>query len=86
MKFEKGNNYGKGRPLGSKNKTANQEKLIIFIDKILDSMELELESLTIDQRIKILSAYKDAFGLTKIMEINEDNTPRVVTIDMSTWE
>ena len=86
MKFEKGNQFGKGRPKGSRNAVANQEKLIVFIDKILESMELELESLTIDQRIKILSAYKDAFGLTKIMEINEDNTPRVVQIDMSTWE
>lgn len=86
MKFQQGNNYGKGRPLGSKNKTANQDKLIEVIDKILLSMDEQLSELTNDQKIKILCSYKDAFGLTKIMEINEDNTPRVVTIDMSTWE
>jgi hypothetical protein len=76
--FEKGNNYGKGRPSGSQNKTTNQikEYLQIITNHIEKDIISDIDCLTPAERIKLWLSLQEYFipKLAKQITSDSDNT------------
>ena len=60
--FKQGNTCGKGRQLGSKNKLANREKTIELLDKIIEDLQLNYELLSIDDKLRLLSTFRQLYN------------------------
>ena len=60
--FKQGNNFGKGRQLGSKNKLANRDKTIELLDKIIEDFQLNYELLSIDDKLRLLSTFRQLYN------------------------
>jgi hypothetical protein len=60
--FKQGNTFGKGRQLGSKNKLANREKTIELLDKIIEDLQLNYELLSIDDKLRLLSTFRQLYN------------------------
>jgi len=60
--FKQGNTYGKGRALGSKNKLANRERTIELLDKIIDDLNTNYELLSIDDKLRLLSTFRQLYN------------------------
>jgi hypothetical protein len=60
--FKQGNTYGKGRALGSKNKLANRERTIELLDKIIDDLNTNYELLNIDDKLRLLSTFRQLYN------------------------
>ena len=60
--FKQGNTFGKGRQLGSKNKLANREKTIELLDKIIEDFQSNYELLSIDDKLRLLSTFRQLYN------------------------
>ena len=60
--FKQGNTYGKGRKLGSKNKLANRENTIQLLDKIIDDLQENYNILTTDDKLRLLSTFRQLYN------------------------
>lgn len=60
--FKHGNTYGKGRTLGSKNKLANRERTIELLDKIIEDLTANYELLSIDDKLRLLSTFRQLYN------------------------
>ncbi len=64
--FKHGNTYGKGRMLGSKNKLANRERTIELLDKIIEDLTANYELLSIDDKLRLLSTFRQLYNFDVI--------------------
>ena len=69
--FRQGNTYGKGRVKGSKNKLVNREGAIELLDKIIEDLNLNYSTLTIDDKLRLLSTFKQLYNFEFINEMEE---------------
>ena len=60
--FKQGNTYGKGRALGSKNKLANRERTIELLDKIIEDLNTNYELLSTDDKLRLLSTFRQLYN------------------------
>lgn len=64
--FKHGNTYGKGRILGSKNKLANRERTIELLDKIIEDLTANYELLSVDDKLRLLSTFRQLYNFDVI--------------------
>ena len=69
--FKQGNTYGKGRVKGSKNKLVNREGAIELMDKIIEDLNTNYSLLTIDDKLRLLSSFKQLYNFEYINEMEE---------------
>ena len=69
--FKQGNTYGKGRVPGSKNKLVNREGAIELMDKIIEDLNTNYSILTIDDKLRLLSSFKQLYNFEYINEMEE---------------
>ena len=48
--------------MGSKNKLANREKTIELLDKIIEDLQLNYELLSIDDKLRLLSTFRQLYN------------------------
>jgi archaellum component FlaC len=77
--FKQGNTFGKGRQLGSKNKLANREKTIELLDKIIEDLQLNYELLSIDDKLRLLSTFRQLYNFDII---NDGSDLREIRINI----
>lgn len=66
--FKQGNTYGKGRRLGSKNKLANRELTITLLDKIMEDLKENYKELTIDDKLRLLSTFRQLYNYEELSD------------------
>ena len=66
--FKQGNTFGKGRQLGSKNKLANRELTVILLDKIIEDLQENYNELTIDDKLRLLSTFRQLYNYEEISD------------------
>ena len=75
--FKQGNTYGKGRAKGSKNKLVNREGAIELMDKIIEDLNTNYSTLTIDDKLRLLSSFKQLYNFEYINEMEELNEIKI---------
>ena len=81
--FKQGNTYGKGRALGSKNKLANRERTIELLDKIIEDLNTNYELLSIDDKLRLLSTFRQLYNFDIINDGSDLQEIRVNIISPS---
>ena len=84
--FKQGNTFGKGRQLGSKNKLANREKTIELLDKIIEDLQLNYELLSIDDKLRLLSTFRQLYNFDIVSDGSDIQEIRVNIIQPPTCE
>ena len=79
--FKQGNNFGKGRQLGSKNKLANREKTIELLDKIIEDFQSNYELLSIDDKLRLLSTFRQLYNFEVVSDGSDIQEIRVNIIN-----
>ena len=69
--FKQGNTFGKGRVKGSKNKLVNRERAVQLLDTIIEDLNTNYELLTIEDKLRILSTFKQLYNFEFINEMDE---------------
>lgn len=69
--FKQGNTFGKGRVKGSKNKLVNREGAVQLLDTIIEDLNTNYELLTIEDKLRILSTFKQLYNFEFINEMDE---------------
>jgi hypothetical protein len=69
--FRQGNTHGKGRVKGSKNKLVNREGAVQLLDKIIEDLNANYHLLSIDEKLRILSSFKQLYNFEYINEMDE---------------
>jgi len=69
--FKQGNTFGKGRVKGSKNKLVNREGAVQLVDAIIEDLNTNYELLTIEDKLRILSTFKQLYNFEFINEMDE---------------
>jgi archaellum component FlaC len=69
--FKQGNTFGKGRVKGSKNKLVNREGAVQLLDTIIKDLNTNYELLTIEDKLRILSTFKQLYNFEFINEMDE---------------
>ena len=75
--FKQGNSFGKGRIVGSKNKLANREKTIELLDKIIEDLTANYELLSIDEKLRLLSTFRQLYNFDVISDGSDMQEIRV---------
>ncbi len=60
--FKQGNTFGKGRLKGSRNRLANREKTIELLDRIIEDLNENFYSLSMDDKLRLLSTFRQLFN------------------------
>ena len=81
--FKQGNTFGKGRQLGSKNKLANRELTIQLLDKIIEDLQENYHLLTIDDKLRLLSTFRQLYNYDVINDGSDIQEIRVNIINPS---
>jgi hypothetical protein len=81
--FKQGNTFGKGRQLGSKNKLANRDKTIELLDKIIEDFQRNYELLSIDDKLRLLSTFRQLYNYDVINDGSDLQEIRVNIIQPS---
>ena len=84
--FKQGNTFGKGRQLGSKNKLANREKTIELLDKIIEDFQSNYELLSIDDKLRLLSTFRQLYNFDIVNDGSDIQEIRVNIIQPPTYE
>ena len=84
--FKQGNTFGKGRQLGSKNKLANRNKTIELLDKIIEDLQENYELLSIDDKLRLLSTFRQLYNFDVISDGSDIQEIRVNIIQPPTYE
>ena len=69
--FKQGNTFGKGRIKGSKNKLVNRERAVQLLDTIIEDLNTNYELLTIEDKLRILSTFKQLYNFEFINEMDD---------------
>jgi hypothetical protein len=69
--FKQGNTFGKGRGKGTKNKMVNREGAVQLMDKIIEDLNANYYLLSIDEKLRILSSFKQLYNFEYINEMDE---------------
>lgn len=69
--FKQGNTFGKGRVKGSKNKLVNRERAVQLLDTIIEDLNTNYELLTIEDKLRILSTFKQLYNFEFINEMDD---------------
>lgn len=75
MKFEKGNTYGKGRKVGSKNKSSEllRQSILTLVSNNMESLQSDLDAITPHERIRaLIDLTKYVLPTLKTTEIKEN--------------
>lgn len=75
MKFEKGNTYGKGRKVGSKNKSSEllRQSILTLVSNNMESLQSDLDVITPHERIRaLIDLTKYVLPTLKTTEIKEN--------------
>ena len=75
--FKQGNTFGKGRQLGSKNKLANRDKTIELLDKIIEDFQSNYELLSIDDKLRLLSTFRQLYNFDIVSDGSDIQEIRV---------
>ena len=81
--FKQGNTFGKGRQLGSKNKLANRDKTIELLDKIIEDFQRNYELLSIDDKLRLLSTFRQLYNFDIVNDGSDIQEIRVNIINPS---
>ena len=81
--FKQGNTFGKGRQLGSKNKLANRDKTIELLDKIIEDFQRNYELLSIDDKLRLLSTFRQLYNFENVNDGSDLQEIRVNIINPS---
>jgi archaellum component FlaC len=81
--FKQGNSFGKGRIVGSKNKLANREKTIELLDKIIEDLQTNYELLSIDDKLRLLSTFRQLYNFDIVSDGSDMQEIRVNIINPS---
>jgi archaellum component FlaC len=81
--FKQGNTFGKGRQLGSKNKLANRDKTIELLDKIIEDFQRNYELLSIDDKLRLLSTFRQLYNFEIVNDGSDLQEIRVNIINPS---
>lgn len=81
--FKQGNAFGKGRIVGSKNKLANREKTIELLDKIIEDLTANYELLSIDEKLRLLSTFRQLYNFDIVSDGSDMQEIRVNIINPS---
>jgi len=81
--FKQGNTFGKGRIVGSKNKLANREKTIELLDKIIEDLTANYELLSIDEKLRLLSTFRQLYNFDIVSDGSDMQEIRVNIINPS---
>ena len=81
--FKQGNTFGKGRQLGSKNKLANRDKTIELLDKIIEDFQRNYELLSIDDKLRLLSTFRQMYNFEIVNDGSDLQEIRVNIINPS---
>ena len=84
--FKQGNTFGKGRQLGSKNKLANRDKTIELLDKIIEDFQSNYELLSIDDKLRLLSTFRQLYNFDVVSDGSDIQEIRVNIIQPPTYE
>jgi len=84
--FKQGNTFGKGRQLGSKNKLANRNKTIELLDKIIEDLQENYELLSIDDKLRLLSTFRQLYNFDVISDGSDIQEIRVNIIQPPTYD
>ena len=84
--FKQGNTFGKGRQLGSKNKLANREKTIELLDKIIEDFQSNYELLSIDDKLRLLSTFRQLYNFDIVSDGSDIQEIRVNIIQPPTYD
>ena len=84
--FKQGNTFGKGRQLGSKNKLANRNKTIELLDKIIEDLQENYELLSIDDKLRLLSTFRQLYNFDVINDGSDIQEIRVNIIQPPTYD
>ena len=84
--FKQGNTFGKGRQLGSKNKLANRDKTIELLDKIIEDFQSNYELLSIDDKLRLLSTFRQLYNFDIVNDGSDIQEIRVNIIQPPTYE
>jgi hypothetical protein len=69
--FKQGNTFGKGRGKWTKNKMVNREGAVQLMDKIIEDLNANYYLLSIDEKLRILSSFKQLYNFEYINEMDE---------------
>jgi hypothetical protein len=75
VKFEKGNTYGKGRKVGSKNKSSEllRQSILTLVSNNMESLQSDLDVITPHERIRaLIDLTKYVLPTLKTTEIKEN--------------
>jgi archaellum component FlaC len=78
--FTKGNSFGKGRAIGSKNKLPSRKEIVSLIDTIINDLTTNYELLTTQEKLQLLNTFKALYSNDIVLttqEIFPDNEIRV---------
>ena len=78
--FKKGNSFGKGRVIGSKNKLPSRNEIVSLIDTIINDLTTNYELLTTQEKLQLLNTFKALYANDIVLtsqEIFPDNEIRV---------
>ena len=75
--FKQGNTFGKGRQLGSKNKLANRESTMQLLDKIIEDLQENYYVLSIDEKLRLLSTFRQLYNYDVINDGSDIQEIRV---------
>ena len=81
--FKQGNTFGKGRQLGSKNKLANRDTTIELLDKIIEDFQRNYELLSIDDKLRLLSTFRQLYNFDIVNDGSDIQEIRVNIINPS---
>jgi len=71
--FEIGNNYGTGRPPGSRNKAPNRRQVVELLNSILSDLVINYEELTKEDKIQLLKTFRHLFNNNETSSLLPDN-------------
>ena len=59
--FTKGNSFGKGRAIGSKNKLPSRKEIVSLIDTIITDLTTNYELLSTQEKLQLLNCFKSLY-------------------------
>ena len=75
--FQKGNQYGKGRAVGSKQKRPNRKTLVSLLELIVSDLHLNYSTLTATDKIRLLASFHKLY----LDDTEQDNVIKLLHLD-----
>ncbi len=82
--FQKGNQYGKGRAVGSKQKRPNRKTLVSLLELIVSDLHLNYSTLTTTDKIRLLASFHRLYlddneqaEVVKVLHLNSNEIEQI---------